>query len=219
MENIELRDIHKSYGQVEVLKGISLTVPARSIVTVTGASGAGKTTLLQIMGTLDTPDFGTVLYDDIDVTALRDKRLSSFRGRHVGFIFQTHQLLPEFTAQENVMLPALIAGAKRSRAAGRAAELLELLGLRDRLRHKPSAMSGGERQRVAVARALINDPDIVFADEPTGSLDSRNRDEICRLFQDLHERIGQGFVIVTHDPDLASIGHQVLHIKDGLMQE
>ena len=219
MENIELRDIHKSYGQVEVLKGISLTVPARSIVTVTGASGAGKTTLLQIMGTLDTPDFGTVLYDDIDVTALRDKRLSSFRGRHVGFIFQTHQLLPEFTAQENVMLPALIAGTKRSRAAGRAAELLELLGLRDRLPHKPSAMSGGERQRVAVARALINDPDIVFADEPTGSLDSRNRDEICRLFQDLHERIGQGFVIVTHDPDLASIGHQVLHIKDGLMQE
>lgn len=219
MENLELRDIRKSYGQVEVLKGISLKVSARSIVTVTGASGAGKTTLLQIMGTLDTPDCGSVLYDDIDVTALRDKRLSSFRGRHIGFIFQTHQLLPEFTAQENVMLPALIAGTKRSRAAGRASELLGLLGLGERLRHKPSAMSGGERQRVAVARALINDPDIVFADEPTGSLDSRNRDEICRLFQDLHERIGQGFVIVTHDPDLASIGHQVLHIKDGLMQE
>lgn len=218
MENLHLRDIRKSYGSLEVLKGITLTLPARGIVTITGASGAGKTTLLQIMGTLDTPDTGSVLYDDLDVTALRDKKLSSFRGRHIGFIFQTHQLLPEFTAQENVMLPALIAGQKRSRAAERARDLLSILGLEERLRHKPSAMSGGERQRVAVARALVNEPDIVFADEPTGSLDSRNRDEICRVFQDLHERLGQGFVIVTHDPELASIGHQVIHMKDGLIQ-
>lgn len=218
MENLHLRDIRKSYGSLEVLKGITLTLPARGIVTITGASGAGKTTLLQIMGTLDTPDTGSVLYDDLDVTALRDKELSSFRGGHIGFIFQTHQLLPEFTAQENVMLPALIAGQKRSRAAERARELLSILGLEERLRHKPAAMSGGERQRVAVARALVNEPDIVFADEPTGSLDSRNRDEICRLFQDLHERLGQGFVIVTHDPDLASVGHQVIHMKDGLIQ-
>lgn len=218
MENLHLRDIRKSYGSLEVLKGITLTLPARGIVTITGASGAGKTTLLQIMGTLDTPDTGSVLYDDLDVTALRDKKLSSFRGRHIGFIFQTHQLLPEFTAQENVMLPALIAGQKRSRAAERARDLLSILGLEERLRHKPAAMSGGERQRVAVARALVNEPDIVFADEPTGSLDSRNRDEICRVFQDLHERLGQGFVIVTHDPELASIGHQVIHMKDGLIQ-
>lgn len=218
MENLHLRDIRKSYGPLEVLKGITLTLPARGIVTITGASGAGKTTLLQIMGTLDTPDTGAVLYDDLDVTTLRDKRLSSFRGSHIGFIFQTHQLLPEFTAQENVMLPALIAGQKRSRAAERARELLSMLGLEERLRHKPAAMSGGERQRVAVARALVNEPDIVFADEPTGSLDSRNRDEICRVFQDLHERLGQGFVIVTHDPELASIGHQVIHMKDGLIQ-
>lgn len=218
MENLHLRDIRKSYGSLEVLKGITLTLPARGIVTITGASGAGKTTLLQIMGTLDVPDSGSVLYDDLDVTALRDKKLSSFRGRHIGFIFQTHQLLPEFTAQENVMLPALIAGQKRSRAAERARELLSMLGLEERLRHKPAAMSGGERQRVAVARALVNEPDIVFADEPTGSLDSRNRDEICRVFQDLHERLGQGFVIVTHDPELASIGHQVIHMKDGLIQ-
>lgn len=218
MENLHLRDIRKSYGSLEVLKGITLTLPARGIVTITGASGAGKTTLLQIMGTLDTPDTGSVLYDDLDVTALRDKKLSSFRGSHIGFIFQTHQLLPEFTAQENVMLPALIAGQRRSRAAERARELLSILGLEERLHHKPAAMSGGERQRVAVARALVNEPDIVFADEPTGSLDSRNRDEICRLFQDLHERLGQGFVIVTHDPDLASVGHQVIHMKDGLIQ-
>lgn len=218
MENLHLRDIRKSYGSLEVLKGITLTLPARGIVTITGASGAGKTTLLQIMGTLDVPDSGSVLYDDLDVTALRDKKLSSFRGRHIGFIFQTHQLLPEFTAQENVMLPALIAGQKRSRAAERARDLLSILGLEERLRHKPSAMSGGERQRVAVARALVNEPDIVFADEPTGSLDSRNRDEICRVFQDLHERLGQGFVIVTHDPELASIGQQVIHMKDGLIQ-
>lgn len=218
MNTIRLQNIHKSFGSLEVLKGIDLELPADRIVTVTGASGAGKTTLLQIMGTLDTPDVGNVSYDDLDVTSLSDKRLSTFRCRHIGFIFQQHQLLPEFNARENVMLPALLAGTTRREAAARADELLGLLGLADRATHKPAAMSGGEQQRVAVARALVNKPDIVFADEPTGSLDSHNRDEICRLFLNLHEQLRQGFVIVTHDPELAAIGHQIIHIKDGLLE-
>ncbi|MCM1005940.1 MAG: ABC transporter ATP-binding protein [Lachnospiraceae bacterium] len=218
MNKIELRGVRKSFGQLEVIKGIDLVIPTDKIITLTGASGAGKTTLLQIMGTLDTPDTGSVLYDDLDVTSLRDKKLSEFRGKHIGFVFQTHQLLPEFNAQENVMLPALIAGVRRKPAAEKATELLKLLGLGERLSHKPSALSGGERQRVAVARALVNDPDIVFADEPTGSLDSHNRDEIIALFQQLHANLGQGFVIVTHDPELAATGHEIIHIKDGLIQ-
>lgn len=217
MDKLELRGVRKSFGQLEVLKGIDLTIPTDKIITVVGASGAGKTTLLQIMGTLDVPDAGSVLYDDLDVTSLNDKKLSEFRGRHVGFVFQTHQLLPEFNALENVMLPALIVGTRRKEAENHARELLSMLGLEARLTHKPSALSGGERQRVAVARALVNNPGLVFADEPTGSLDSHNRDEIIRLFQDLHARLGQGFVIVTHDPELATIGHQIIHIKDGLI--
>jgi len=218
MKTLQLRDIHKSFGTVEVLKGISMSLPAGELVAITGASGAGKTTLLQIMGTIERPDAGSVLYDDIDVTTLKDKKLSAFRGRHIGFVFQSHQLLPEFNALENVMLPALIAGVRRGDAARRAGELLKILGLGQRMYHKPSALSGGESQRVAVARALVNNPGIVFADEPTGSLDSQNRDEICQLFTSLHESMGQGFVIVTHDETLASIGHTVIHMKDGLLQ-
>lgn len=217
MNTLHLRDIRKSYGSLEVLKGITLDISVGQITVITGASGAGKTTLLQIMGTLDKPDAGSVLYDDLDVTALSDRKLSAFRGNHIGFIFQSHQLLPEFTALENVMLPALLAGRKRKVAASKARELLGILGLTGRLEHKPASMSGGERQRVAVARALICGPDLVFADEPTGSLDSHNRDEICRLFLELQEKLGQGFVIVTHDPELASIGTSVINMKDGLI--
>lgn len=218
MNTIRLNNIRKSYGTVEVLKGITLNLPAGELVTITGASGAGKTTLLQIMGTLERPDTGSVLYDDVDVCTLKDKKLSAFRGRHIGFVFQSHQLLPEFNALENVMLPALIAGVRKSEAGRRASDLLKSLGLAERLYHKPSALSGGESQRVAVARALVNRPDIVLADEPTGSLDSHNRDEICNLFLHLHETMGQGFVIVTHDDTLASIGETIVHIKDGLLQ-
>ncbi len=214
MTTIRLEDIHKSYGRLEVLRGISLEIRSGQITSIVGPSGAGKTTLLQIMGTLDNPDSGRVLYDDLDVTILSDKRLSAFRNRHIGFVFQFHQLLPEFTALENVMLPALIGG--RAEAETRAAMLLDSLGVSERAHHKPAALSGGEKQRVAVARALVNNPDIVFADEPTGSLDSRNRDEMQQLFLDLRQRFGQGFVIVTHDPELASAGERIIHMRDGL---
>lgn len=216
MTTIRLEDIHKSYGRLEVLRGISLEIRSGQITSIVGPSGAGKTTLLQIMGTLDNPDSGRVLYDDLDVTILSDKRLSAFRNRHIGFVFQFHQLLPEFTALENVMLPALIGGSRRAETETRAAMLLDSLGVSERAHHKPAALSGGEKQRVAVARALVNNPDIVFADEPTGSLDSRNRDEMQQLFLDLRQRFGQGFVIVTHDPELASAGERIIHMRDGL---
>lgn len=216
MTKIRLENIHKSFGSLEVLRGISLEVRSGHITSVTGPSGAGKTTLLQIMGTLDSPDKGRVLYDDLDVTTLPDKKLSAFRNNHIGFVFQFHQLLPEFTAVENVMLPALIGGLGRSEAERKAKELLDMLGVGARSHHKPAALSGGEKQRVAVARALVNNPDIVFADEPTGSLDSRNRDEIQQLFLDLRARFGQGFVIVTHDPELASAGESIIELRDGL---
>lgn len=215
MKQLVLTDIHKSFGTLEVLKGINLTIDPAEITAIVGSSGAGKTTLLQVMGTLMRPDSGSVLYDGVDVTRLSDKRLSEFRCLHVGFVFQFHQLLPEFTALENVMLPALIAGAGRRDASRRAGELLEALDIAPRADHKPSALSGGERQRVAVARALINNPDIVLADEPTGSLDTRNRDEILALFTGLRDRLGRGFVIVTHDAAFASMATRVIRLSDG----
>lgn len=212
---IELRNICKSYGQLKVLDDISLNIGSNEIITIVGPSGAGKTTLLQIAGTLDIPDSGRVIYDGTDISEMKDRRLSEFRNRNIGFIFQFHQLLPEFTACENVAIPAMIAGMSRRKAMDRAAELLSLLGLADRLTHKPSALSGGERQRAAIARALVNDPKVIFADEPTGSLDSRNRDEISGVIADLRQRLGQTFVIVTHDPTMTLIADRVVSMADG----
>lgn len=212
---IEARDIVKSYGSLRVLNSISLSVFSREILAIKGASGAGKTTLLQILGTLDMPDEGSVLYSGRDVTRLHDRELSRFRNRSIGFVFQSHQLLPEFTALENVMMPALISGDSRRCASEKSTLLLNELGLASRLRHKPSELSGGERQRVAIARALVNGPGVVFADEPTGSLDSTNRAEIRQLFKDLREAHGQTFVIVTHDDDLASVADRRIIMSDG----
>lgn len=214
---IEAIDIHKSFGNLEVLHGISLTIDRGGITTLLGPSGAGKTTLMQVIGTLMAPDRGRVLYDGEEITGLSDKRLSAFRNRHIGFVFQFHQLLPEFNALENVMLPALIGGASRRDASRRAAELLDTLGLSGRADHKPPQLSGGECQRVAVARALVNKPSVVFADEPTGSLDPRNRDEIKSLFTSLCADFGHTFVIVTHDLSLASIAHRVVRMDDGVI--
>lgn len=212
---IELRNICKSYGQLKVLNDISLNIGSNEIITIVGPSGAGKTTLLQIAGTLDIPDSGRVIYDGTDISEMKDRRLSEFRNRNIGFIFQFHQLLPEFTACENVAIPAMIAGMSRRKAMDRAAKLLSMLGLADRLTHKPSALSGGERQRAAIARALVNDPKVIFADEPTGSLDSRNRDEISGVIADLRQRLGQTFVIVTHDPTMTLIADRVVSMADG----
>lgn len=212
---IELKDIDKSYGTLKVLDSISLSIRDGEIMTIVGPSGAGKTTLVQIAGTLDTPDSGSVLYDGEELTRLPDRRLSAFRNRNIGFIFQFHQLLPEFTALENAALAAMIAGDSRSRALEKARELFSLLGIADRAAHKPAQLSGGERQRAAIARALVNKPRIVFADEPTGSLDSRNRDEILALIADLNRTLGQTFVIVTHDPLLCRIAHRVVSMADG----
>ena len=212
---IELSDIRKSYDSLEVVKGVGLCVDKGEVMSIVGPSGAGKSTLLHIMGTLDRPDSGKVIYDGTDLSGLNDRRLSEFRNRNIGFIFQFHQLLPEFTAVENAAMPALIAGLPRRKAFDKASELLDMLGLGERLRHKPSEMSGGERQRTAVARALINDPRVVFADELTGSLDSRNRDEIRSLMADLRQRLGQTFVIVTHDPSVSEIADRIIHMADG----
>lgn len=212
---IELRGINKSYGNLRVLDDVSLSIGSNEIITIVGPSGAGKTTLLQIAGTLDRPDSGSVLYDGEDIARFNDRRLSAFRNRNIGFIFQFHQLLPEFTAQENVALPAMIAGESSRKAQKRAAELLDMLGLGDRLRHKPTQLSGGERQRAAIARALVNSPGVIFADEPTGSLDSHNRDEIRSAIADLRERLGQTFVIVTHDPSMTSIADRTVRMADG----
>lgn len=212
---LEIIDINKYYGSLHVLKDVNLTIGEKEIVTILGPSGAGKTTLLQIAGTLDTPDSGRILYDGEAVQGLSDKKLSAFRNSHIGFIFQFHQLLSEFSARENVALPAMIGGMSRSNALRRADELLDLLGLADRRQHKPAQLSGGERQRTAVARALVNNPRVVFADEPTGSLDSRNRDEIQELFSSLRDSLGQTFVIVTHDPTLSDIADRTIHMADG----
>lgn len=212
---IELLNINKSYGNLRVLTDISLSIGSNEIITIVGPSGAGKTTLLQIAGSLDRPDSGEVIYDGEPIFKMNDRRLSSFRNRNIGFVFQFHQLLPEFTAQENVAMPALIGGVSRRKAMERAAELLDTLGLGERLTHRPAEMSGGERQRTAFARALVNEPKVIFADEPTGSLDSRNRDEIRALIADLRQRFSQTFVIVTHDPSMNAIADRVINMADG----
>ena len=212
---ITVSNITKSFGSLQVLKGIDLHIEKGKVVSIVGPSGAGKTTLLQIMGTLDKADSGDVVIDGINVSQLKEKDMAKFRNQHLGFVFQFHQLLPEFTAIENVMIPALIAHKPMKEAKKRAAELLEYMGLTDRADHKPSEMSGGEKQRVAVARALINNPSVVFADEPSGSLDSKNKEELHKLFFDLRDKFGQTFVIVTHDPELAKITDETIYLRDG----
>lgn len=213
---IEAKGIRKSFASLEVLKGIDFSCAKGEIVAIMGASGAGKSTLLQILGTLSTPDSGSLSIDGTDVLSLRGGELSAFRRRKIGFVFQFHHLLPEFTALENVMMPALIAGQAEKTARKRAGELLDELGLAERAEHKPSQLSGGEQQRVAIARALINDPAVIFADEPTGNLDSVTKKEIQQLFLDLRASHGQSIVIVTHDPELASACDRCLNMKDGL---
>lgn len=212
---IDIKGITKSFGSLEVLKGIDLHIDRGEVVSIVGPSGAGKTTLLQIMGTLDRPDSGEITVDGVDVLGLSAGKLSDFRNSHIGFVFQFHQLLPEFTALENIMIPAYIGGKGTKEARRRAMELLEFMNLADRAQHKPSELSGGEKQRVAVARALVNNPAVVFADEPSGSLDSKNKAELHRLFFDLRDKFGQTFVIVTHDEHLASVTDRTIHIEDG----
>ncbi|MBQ9293616.1 MAG: ABC transporter ATP-binding protein [Bacteroidaceae bacterium] len=212
---IEVRNIRKSFGSLEVLKGIDLQIQRGEVVSIVGPSGAGKTTLLQIMGTLDRADSGSVIIDGIDVMKLSDAKRSTFRGKHLGLVFQFHQLLAEFTALENVMMPALICGTSWQQARRRAEELLAFMGLSQRASHKPSELSGGEKQRVAVCRALVNKPDVVFADEPSGSLDSQNKQELHRLFFDLRDQMGQTFVIVTHDEQLADLADRKICMQDG----
>ena len=216
---ISLQGIKKSFGSLEVLKGIDLHIDKGEVVSIVGPSGAGKTTLLQIIGTLDRPDAGSVIIDGIDVSHLSKKKLADFRNQHIGFVFQFHQLLPEFTAIENIMIPAYIAGASHRETKKRAQELLDFMGLSDRASHKPNELSGGEKQRVAVARALVNHPAVILADEPSGSLDSKNKEELHQLFFDLRDKFGQTFVIVTHDEQLASITDRTIHMRDGQLEK
>ena len=212
---IEIEHINKSYGQLHVLRDVSVTIEKGEIVSIVGQSGAGKTTLLQIIGALDAPDSGSVRYDGVDVLKMRDNELARFRNKNIGFVFQFHQLLPEFTTVENVAIPALIGGLKQGEARRRALELLDFMGLTERAEHKPAQLSGGERQRVAVARALVNNPEVILADEPSGSLDSQNKQELHRLFFRLRDEISQTFVIVTHDETLARDTDRIIHMKDG----
>ena len=216
---IKLEGITKSFGSLQVLKGIDLEINKGEIVSIVGPSGAGKTTLLQIMGTLDEPDVGVVQIDGTVVSRMKEKELSAFRNKNIGFVFQFHQLLPEFTALENVMIPALIAGVSSKEAHERAVKILDFMGLVDRASHKPNELSGGEKQRVAVARALINDPAVILADEPSGSLDTHNKEDLHQLFFDLRDRLGQTFVIVTHDEGLAKITDRTVHIVDGMIKK
>ena len=216
---IKLEGITKSFGSLQVLKGIGLEINKGEIVSIVGPSGAGKTTLLQIMGTLDEPDAGVVQIDGTVVSRMKEKELSAFRNKNIGFVFQFHQLLPEFTALENVMIPALIAGVSSKEAHERAMKILDFMGLVDRASHKPNELSGGEKQRVAVARALINDPAVILADEPSGSLDTHNKEDLHQLFFDLRDRLGQTFVIVTHDEGLAKITDRTVHIVDGMIKK
>lgn len=212
---IEIKGVTKSFGSLQVLKGIDLRIEKGEIVSIVGPSGAGKTTLLQILGTLDKPDSGSVVVDGIETSTLSTNKLSEFRNMHLGFVFQFHQLLPEFTAIENIMIPAYIAGMKPKETRSRAEELLEFMGLSDRATHKPNELSGGEKQRVAVARALMNNPAVILADEPSGSLDSKNKEELHKLFFELRDKFGQTFVIVTHDETLATLTDRTIHLKDG----
>ncbi len=212
---IEVKDLHKSFGTLEVLKGVDLTVEKGDIVSIIGKSGAGKTTLLQIMGTLERPDSGSVYINGVDVWALGEKALAEFRNNHIGFIFQFHQLLPEFNMLENVMMPALIGHMDYNEAKRRATDLLTSLGLQDRFGHKPNELSGGEKQRVAAARAMMMSPDVILADEPSGSLDEMNKKELHKLLLQMREQYGQTLVIVTHDKELAEISNRILEIKDG----
>lgn len=212
---IKIRNIEKSYASLHVLRDINLDIESGEIVSIVGPSGAGKTTLLQVMGSLERPDSGSVIHGNTDIYRLKDKELAHFRNANIGFVFQFHQLLPEFNMLENVALPALIGGASRDKAMSRAAELIDYLGLTDRASHRPSQLSGGERQRAAVARALVNKPAVILADEPSGSLDSQNRRELHRLFFDLRRDLGQTFVIVTHDESLAADTDRIVHMRDG----
>lgn len=214
---ISAENLTKSYGNLNVLKGVSLSISKGEFITIVGASGAGKSTLLHILGTLDRPDKGKLIIADTDVFKLNDKQLSAFRNKHIGFVFQFHHLLPEFTAIENVCIPAFIAKTNKNEAEKRAAELLDFLGLKERMHHKPSELSGGEQQRVAVARALINNPSVVFADEPSGNLDSANANDLHQLFFKLREQMNQTFVIVTHNEELAKMADRKLVMKDGIL--
>lgn len=216
---IQIEKLTKNFGDLQVLKGVDLTIEKGEVISIVGSSGAGKTTLLQLIGTLDKPTSGTIRFNGEDLGRLNSKRLAAFRNRYIGFVFQFHQLLPEFTALENIVIPALIAGRKRAEAEAEAMQLLQVMGLQERAHHKPAEMSGGENQRVAVARALINHPDVVLADEPSGSLDSKNKEELHKLFFDLRDRYGQTFVIVTHDETLASYTDRTLHMVDGVIQD